>query len=70
MDGEAATTAANHLFEVNETNPIMLNEDKAIMFHHNVAKMLFLCKRARPDIQTVIAFLCTIVKGPDTDDYK
>ena len=40
------------------------------MFHHNVAKLLFLCKRARPDIQTAVAFLCTRVKAPDTDDYK
>jgi hypothetical protein len=41
-----------------------------VLFHHNVAKLLFLCKRARPDIQTAIAFLCTRVKGPDMDDYK
>jgi hypothetical protein len=41
MDGEAATAAANHLFEVNEKNPIMLDEDKATVFHHNEAKLLF-----------------------------
>ena len=40
------------------------------MFHHNVAKLLFLCKRARPDLQTEVAFLCTRVKAPDKDDYK
>ncbi len=40
------------------------------MFHHNVAKMLFLCKLARPDIQTAVAFMCTRVNGPDIDDYK
>ena len=34
----------------------------ADMFHHNVAKLLFLCKRAQPDIQTSVAFLCTRVK--------
>jgi hypothetical protein len=70
MDGEAATPAANHLFEVNEINPVMLDEEMAQLFHHIVAKMLFLCKRARPDIQTPVAFLCTRVKGPDMDDYK
>jgi hypothetical protein len=70
FDGEAATAAANHLFEVNTKDPTMLDDKKAEMFHHNVAKMLFLCKRARPDIQTAVAFLCTRVKGPDTDDYK
>jgi Reverse transcriptase (RNA-dependent DNA polymerase) len=71
MDGESATPAPNHLFEVNaEENQVMLNKEQADMFHHNVAKLLFLCKRARPDIQTAVAFLCTRVKGPDTDDYK
>jgi hypothetical protein len=40
------------------------------MFHHNVAKLPFLCKRARPDIQTAVSFLCTRVKSPDVDDYK
>jgi hypothetical protein len=37
-----------------------------------VAKLLFLSRRARPDIQTAVAFLCTRVKSvpPDTDDYK
>ena len=29
-----------------------------------------LCKRARPDIQTAVAFLCTRVKCPDVDDYR
>ncbi len=69
MDGEAATPAANHLFEVNP-DPTLLDEKTADMFHHNVAKLLFLCKRARPDIQTAVAFLCTRVKAPDSDDYK
>ena len=41
-----------------------------MFFHHNVAKLLFLCKRACPDLQTAVAFLCTRVKNPDHDDYK
>ena len=71
MAGEAATPAANHLFEVNESSAeMLLDKTMADMFHHNVAKLLFLCKRARPDIQTAVSFLCTRVKHPDTDDYK
>jgi hypothetical protein len=69
MAGEAATPAATHLFQVNE-DADKLDENTAQMFHHNVAKLLFLCKRARPDIQTPVAFLCTRVKNPDVDDYK
>ena len=62
MDGESATPAASHLFDVSET-PVMLTEEKGQLFYHNVAKLLFLCKRARPDIQTAVAFLCTRVKA-------
>ena len=69
MDGTAATPAAKHLFEVNEECK-KLPEKQAMMFHHYVAKLLFLCKRARPDIQTAVAFLSTRVKGPDEDDWK
>ena len=43
---------------------------KPCFFHHNVAKLLFLCKRARPDIQTAVAFLSTRVQHPDRDEYK
>jgi len=42
----------------------------AQLFHHITAKLLYLCKRTQQDIQTVVAFLCTRVKSPDTDDYK
>ncbi len=70
MDGEAATPAANHLFEVNDKDPVMLDEPTLVLFHHYVAKLLFLCKRARPDTQTAIAFLCARVKGPNANDYK
>ena len=44
MDGEAATPAPNHLFEVNTETAKLLDKQKADFFHHNVAKLLFLCK--------------------------
>lgn len=69
MTGEAPTPASNHLFDVNP-DAEQLNDEASEMFHHNTAKLLFLCKRARPDVQTAVAFLCTRVKGPDVDDYK
>jgi hypothetical protein len=70
MNGESPTPAGTHLFEINGKNPSYLDDKMAMFFHHNVAKLLFLCKRARPDIQTAVSFLCTRVKRPDTDDYK
>ena len=63
------TPSADHLFKVNK-NGIKLSEERAILFHRYVAKLLFISKRARPDIQHVIAFLSTRVRFPDEDDWK
>ena len=70
MIGEAVTPVGAHPFQVNEEDPINLDNKSAMEFHHTVARLLFLCKRARPDLQTAVAFLCTRVQKPDTDDYK
>ena len=67
--GSAATPATEALFKVNEDCP-KLSESKAQDFHTSVAKALFLCKRARPDIQVAVAFLTTRVTEPDEDDWK
>ena len=40
------------------------------LFHHIVAKLLYLCRRTQKDIQTAMAFLCTRVKRPNEDNYK
>ena len=69
MKGVAATPAADHLFKVNDA-PIYLDIDRASTFHHLVAKCLFLCKRARPDIHPTVAFLTTRIQKPDIDDWK
>jgi len=37
-------------------------------FHRVVAKLLYLCKRDRPDIALPVHYLCTRVKNPSTDD--
>ena len=46
-----------------------LNEQEKEIFHHTVAKALFLCKRARLDIQPIVAVLCTRVKAPGRNDW-
>ena len=69
MSGEAPSPAANHLFAVDK-NQTKVNEKKAQFFHTYVAKTLFLCKRARPNLQTAVAFLCTRVQSCNEDDYK
>jgi hypothetical protein len=35
-----------------------------------VAKLLFVAKRARPDILLTVSFLTTRVRDPDYDDWK
>ena len=69
LDEKPTSPAANHLFEVDD-NGIKLKPEQKDMFHEFVAKLLFLGKRARPDLQTAISFLSTRVREPDTDDYK
>lgn len=68
VEGEASTPAANHLFEINTKNPIKLGKAEAEHFHHMTAKLLYLSKRAHPDIQLAVSFLTTRVKSPDHDD--
>ena len=37
--------------------------------HHRTAKLLYLSKRARPDIQLSVAYLYTRVQEPNADDH-
>jgi len=61
------TPAAEDLFEIGESRK--LDKKRADEFHRIVAKGLFACKRARPDIHTAIAVLCTRVAAPNEDDW-
>ena len=69
LKGMAASPAGQHLFTVNE-NCSKPSKEQAELFHYLTAKLLYLSKRTRPDIQTAIAFLTTCVSSPDCDDYK
>jgi hypothetical protein len=64
----AATPATDDLF--NEGDSKALSPEQAELFHTFVAKALFMCKRARPDIHTAVAVLCTRVKKPNQDDWS
>ena len=70
MIGHATSPAADHLYEVNNQNPTLLDEEKAKYFHTTTAKLLFLSKRARPDLHQGVGFLTTRVRSPDDDDWK
>jgi hypothetical protein len=63
----AATPAAEDLFA--EGKGPLLSKEKKEVFHTWVAKALFACKRARPDIHTAVTLLCTRVKSPNVSDW-
>ena len=54
------TPANSKLFNV-DVHSNKLSQDKSDMFHHIVAKLLFVMKRVRLDISTTIVFLSTRV---------
>jgi hypothetical protein len=69
MNGFAVTPAASNLFTVRE-NADKLDDAQSETYHRFTAKLLYLCKQARPDLQPTVAFLTTRVAQPDTDDWK
>ena len=64
LGGHVSTPAAEHLREINE-DAEKLDTDLKQTFHIITARSLFCGKRARPDLQLTIAFLCTRVRYPD-----
>ena len=69
MDGTNVTPGAQNLFHVDEDSP-NLDDKTADFFHRMVARFLYAAKRARPDIQVAVAFLCKRVKCPNQGDWK
>lgn len=49
FEGEKPTTAPRDLFET-DRQAEHLDEKQAVIYHHLVARSIFLCKRARPDL--------------------
>ena len=68
MDGKVATPAAGH--KVKEENLKLLDKARKELFVHLVMQGLYLSQGGRPDIRTVILFLCGWLTCPDEDDYK
>jgi hypothetical protein len=48
----------------------ILSEKSRVYFHSTVAKLLYLAKRARPDILTVVTYLCTRVQHATVEDER
>jgi hypothetical protein len=65
---EQPAPGTKELFEIGQS--ALLDDDARKQFHMTVARLLYLSKRARPDIVTVVAFLCTRVKSPTVEDQQ
>lgn len=71
VDGRANTPAKENLFDegTDPEDKVLLSEDKSNRFRHIVAKLLFVAKGARIDIDLGISFLCTRVSSPTNGDW-
>ena len=69
FDGEDVTPTVSDLHQVNGTFP-KLDMATVDLFHRIVARFLYVAKRARPDLQVVVAFLFKQMKCPHMDDWK
>ena len=65
----AVTQASKNLFSIDEESDL-LDDDRKELFHSITAKLLYLEKRARPDIETAVAFLTSRVQEPRIDDWN
>jgi hypothetical protein len=68
-DKIATSPAAEHIFKVREEAP-KLSEEMAKIFHNFIARLLFVCKRGRPDIMEPVSFGTKRVRSPDEDDWR
>jgi len=67
-NAKVTSPAGDDLFAIGKGKS--LDKKRAEEFHTVVAKGLFACKRARPDIHTAIAVLCSRVRAPTEDDWS
>ena len=67
--GTAPTPAGTDLFTV-DIDSENLSQQDSDQFHSRVAKLLYMAKRARPDLLTAVGFLATRVSSPTQEDWK
>ena len=68
-DKKANTPSTEFLFKVDDESRL-IEATRAKVFHTFVAKALFATKIYQPDIHTAVAFLTTLVQGPNKDNWK
>lgn len=63
-----STPSRDDLFYVDEDSPLLSDEEKQF-FHSGVARLLYLAKRTRLDILTIVSHLSSRVTNPTQDDH-
>ena len=66
---KAATPATRDLHVIRE-DAEQLDERRSEIFHSVTMKLMYIGKRARPDIETAVGFLSTRVSKSDVDDWN
>jgi hypothetical protein len=69
VKGNSSTPATSGLYTIDEDSP-RLSKLESEDFHSKVAKLLYLSRRTRPDIQFAVGFLTTRVLCPTEEDDK
>ena len=68
LNEKAKSPWNDKLFKVNNETK-KLDEKRKAIFHTYVMKAMFLCKRARPDIEPGVSYLSTRTTKPDESDW-
>ena len=68
IEGTVTSPAAKYLLNVPEDDEV-LDDERKDRFHSVVAKLLYIMKRARPDLEPAVAFLCTRVSKSSKSDW-
>lgn len=69
ITGVAASPATGSLFDDDGTHALLSDKEKAL-FHTQVAQLLYLSTRTRPDILLAVSYLTTRVRAPNALDQR
>jgi hypothetical protein len=70
VEASAAGSPGTKAMFIVDEKAKLLEEEGRKLFHTKTAQLLYLAKRARPDILTAVSFLCTRVQSATEEDEK
>ena len=68
VHGTTTSPAKKDMYDV-DTKSRALDQKSADLFHSVIAKILWITKRGRLDLETTESFLCTRVANSNEDDW-